>query len=286
VPFTALSSLTKLQALTVSCMGISVSFDDVAQLLQLRTCILGFRSLLAPDPERPQAHLPTGLAQLSKLTALQHLCLAEWVCPDARPAQELRLTAADCVALTATSQLTFLDISKWQVEPELVGAAFPLKLQLPLLQELHRGPCFVQCPAATAAVVSAAPNLSTLKVAAVDGLPCESPEHHQAEVLGQVCLQGFEQLTNLQKLEVDEVRMTDPNMWDVLAQMMQLTELKIELVSFPCLPGILQLTALTSWQELIVNVQNFQDDAFIWGSVRLVSGPLSATEGSAQANSR
>jgi hypothetical protein len=75
VPFTAMGCLTNLQALTVSYKAISVSFDDVAQLLQLRTCILGFRSLPAFDPERPHAHPPTGLAQLRKLTALQHPAL-------------------------------------------------------------------------------------------------------------------------------------------------------------------------------------------------------------------
>jgi hypothetical protein len=120
------------------------------------------------------------------------------------------------------------------VEPELCSAAFPPKLQLPLLQELRMGPCFVQGPTATAAVVGAAPNLSILKVSAVDSLPYECAQDYEAEVLGEVCLQGFEQLTNLQVLEMDHVRMTNPNMWDVLAQMTQLPELKIQSVSIPC----------------------------------------------------
>ena len=170
-----LSSLQKLQELQLRA-SVCISLPAVAQLPQLRTCVISFDSIAA------QGQGPTQLSALSVMTCLQHLDLSEWLAPT--PDGELPvLEASDCAALTASTQLTFLSLHKWQLRAEwLCAAVFPPERQLPLLQELHLGPCFLHTPAATARLVSAAPNLAVLKVECSDETTFYCEDHFQEKV--------------------------------------------------------------------------------------------------------
>jgi hypothetical protein len=153
---TAWASLPKLQKLELRA-SVCISFPAVARLPELRTCIISCASIAA------HGEGPTRLSALSALTRLQHLGLAGWLMPTGKDELPV-LDGSDCAALTASTQLTFLSVHRWQLQPELCGAVFPPERQLPLLQELHLGPCFLHTPAATARLVSTAPNLAVLKV--------------------------------------------------------------------------------------------------------------------------
>lgn len=264
--FPALRTLTNLEKLSIKRNDISISFDAVAQLPRLRTCIISQHSIAAPQ----EPDLPTGLAGISALTSLEHLELAKWMCPSLRGTTPV-LSCADCGALTASSQLTFLDLGAWQLSQGLCTAVFREDLQLPRLQELHLGPSFLQTPAATAALASTAPNLTALTVSAASSTNFYEDADYEEYVVSGLCIEGLEGLTALHKLELSDVRLTNPSVWDTLAQISKLTSISVEQASIQCLPGILGLSVLEDLQQLSVNVAWCKDSGFAESYVNLVS---------------
>jgi len=250
-----LHHLTNLQCLSVKGRCASISFAEVAKLLQLRTFIL------RPDRPRFQLILHSPMSELACLTSLQHLDLRTWV---SAFNSKVELSAADCAAVTASNQLTHLNLSLWQLEPWQCSVVFPAGRKLPNLQELHVGPSFLHSPAANAALCSCCPNLTSLHVECLDinDTMLDFDSQFEQFVTTSACLEGLEQLNQLQELQLQDMRLKDPGMWDVLSRLTTLTGLTISSVSIPCLPGILQLTALTRLRKSQVEVAYYADDSF------------------------
>jgi len=258
-----LHHLTNLQCLSVKGRCASISFAEVAKLLQLRTIILR-----AHQPDVTFViHSP--LSELGCLTGLQHLNLSKWM---TFLNSRVELSAADCAAVTASSQLTHLNLSLWQLAPWQCSAMFPAGRKLPNLLELHVGPSFLHSPAATAAICSCCPILTCLYVECLDMMDTgfEYERSFEECVTTSACLEGLEQLNQLQELHFQDLRLKDPGMWDVLSRLTTLTGLTISSVSIPCLPGILQLTALTRLRKSDVDVAVREEGGWAESSCRVI----------------
>lgn len=135
-PFTlqtvpALAQLTALQPLELKRVG-QFSVGLLPQLKRLQRCIIGTEHMAPPAHEGLAAGAPAEQGQnqvwltvLTALTALQHLQL-----PALHPIEPAAVAPADYAAMTASAQLTHLDLSRCLTTPEAVQHAFPAQQRL------------------------------------------------------------------------------------------------------------------------------------------------------------
>lgn len=208
-----------------------------------------------------------GWSVLSRLTKLQHLGLQRAKTgqnPDTAPL----LTAADGAALTASTQLTFLDISSAAIREEDFKSMFPAGKLLPHLQQLHASMdllaglelhLFIKC----------CPNIELLdlrEAAAGHGSLADLQDDQVANYF-----QDLRLLTKLTALEVhlsvcDAGRGIDaPFTWDALAGLWRLRSLGLWGVAWDSVHGVLQLTALQGLTHLEVTAADPLMAATSWG---------------------
>jgi hypothetical protein len=206
------------------------------------------RCVLAAGPHE------AGWSVLTRLTQLQHLALHTTT--GQNPDTEPLLTPADAAALTASAQLTFLDISSEAVQEHELKSVFPAGKLLPHLQQVHASMDFLAVLASPDLISNCCPNVELLhmqEAAAEDGTLADLMDYDFAPYLQN--LGSLRKLTALElNLSVSDAGrgMDAPEMWDALAELWRLRSLGLRGVAWDSVHGVLQLTALQGLTHLEV----------------------------------
>lgn len=186
------------------------------------------------------------LLVLTRLTKLQELVLSSM--SDTSPAAT---APEDFAAITASAQLTKLELSNSLLEPDDARAVFPEGRHLNKLQHLHLWISWLEDAVAMSSMVRCCQNLQELKIFSGGGH--EDPEAAAVWRAGLAPLTGLTRLTylNMFALEVDIA----PETWATIAALSTLRELEMEQLNTSDMDGLMQLTALRQLTGLQLNMR-------------------------------
>lgn len=220
------------------------------------------------------------------MTSLRHLDLREVVRPrytDLEGAWEPSLLSlVDCAALTASSQVTHLDLGAWQLSKEQCSAVLRPGVVLPDLRGLVLGPCFFDSDTAAAHIATCCPGITFLGIAAIDEITRGEDDASWDDLICSVeppALAGLHKLSSLRYVLLDGLDVKR-DVWQVLAQLRQLEILEVGIADSTAFAAAMQLTtcrALRQFKLLLITVEDKGGLVYCTQSVRLYNRDLVET---------
>lgn len=145
------------------------------------------------------------------------------------------LAPEDCVALTASSKLTYLGLSGCQMPADGCSRMFAAECQLPFLVKLEAAPSILSDPAAVALLGICCPKLESLII--------QLPTAASQRLVGPVNLSGLQQVSGLTQLVLTGVTVSGSSGFRALGQLTGLQELVVSALRGFRLADVMQLTA-------------------------------------------
>lgn len=145
------------------------------------------------------------------------------------------LSAEDCMALTASSKLTYLGLTGCQMPNDGCSKMFGAEWQLPFLEKLEAAPSILADPAAVALLSICCPKLQRLVI--------QLPSAASQRLVGPINLSGLQQVSDLTQLMLTGVTIAGSSGFRALGQLTQLEELVVSAIRGFRLADVMQLTS-------------------------------------------
>lgn len=145
------------------------------------------------------------------------------------------LSAEDCMALTASSKLTYLGLTGCQMPADGCSKMFGAEGQLPFLQKLEAAPSILSDPAAVALLSICCPKLESLII--------QLPTATTQKPVGPINLSGLQQVSGLKTLVLTGVTVSGSSGFRALGELTELEELVISAIRGFRLADVMLLTS-------------------------------------------
>ena len=244
-----LAALTGLQHLAVCAAPANpaeLSVDVLVKMPSLRHLDLGKAWLVEPGKL-------SGLTALTQLTLLNLASMGEHVAFDVDAA----VFHAELAAITASTQLRWLDLVDATLGGDACRHMFPASKQLTQLTRLHAGLELISDSIRASFVATCCPNLEYIYLGPCQDEVWEGPEGTDAALARMLrCWQPLQHLTSL-TLAVGGYPVT-PEVWQAMGRLTQLLELKVSSNNLQHLAGVVHVSSLTRLKSLTVDGRSME----------------------------